>query len=177
MSRSISAAMPFVIPACPVKVRLELSRRRANWCDDHQRNCRRLLVQPTQLPQSERLRIREIHFDDIPYIGMNVADSKDVVICDNVFENFRYDLLKAANSTYVIGINIGAKDAVISNNRFMAGPNAVPPETLRSKPSSCYSAAGSDEELHRDQERHVGQRDLAAELRRVAGDERTGDDR
>ncbi|HVT30115.1 MAG TPA: NosD domain-containing protein [Lacipirellulaceae bacterium] len=74
--------------------------------------------------QNQGLRIREIMFDDIPYIGANVAQSKDVVICDNVFENFRYDLPKAKDSTYVIGINIGAKDAVICNNRFVAQPKA-----------------------------------------------------
>src|SRR5687767_6761642 len=70
--------------------------------------------------QSERLRIRDIRFDDIAYIGINAGDCKDVVISDNVFENFRYDLPKAPNNTYVIAINIGAKDAVISNNRFIA---------------------------------------------------------
>lgn len=72
--------------------------------------------------QNERLRIRDIRFDDIPYIGINVAQSKDVVISDNVFENFRYDLAKAKDSTYVIGINIGAENVVITNNRFMASP-------------------------------------------------------
>jgi hypothetical protein len=72
--------------------------------------------------QSSRVRIRDIRFDDIPYIGINAAGCTDVVICDNVFENFRYDLPKAADSTYLIGINIGARDAVISNNRFLARP-------------------------------------------------------
>lgn len=68
--------------------------------------------------QNERLRIRDIRFDDIPYIGVNVAQSKDVIICDNMFENFRYDLAKAKDSTYVIGINIGAENVIITNNRF-----------------------------------------------------------
>ena len=58
--------------------------------------------------QDERLRIHDMKFDNIPYIGVNAADSKDVVIADSVFENFRYDLKKDKNSTYVIGINIGA---------------------------------------------------------------------
>jgi hypothetical protein len=72
--------------------------------------------------QNEMLRIRDIRFDDIPYIGINVADSKDAVISDNSFENFRYDVPKDEKSHYVVGINIGAKDAVITNNRFMAKP-------------------------------------------------------
>lgn len=70
--------------------------------------------------ENERLRIRDIHFDDIPYIGINVADSKDVIISDNVFKNFRYDVPKDEKSHYVVGINIGARDAVITNNRFNA---------------------------------------------------------
>ncbi len=72
--------------------------------------------------QNERLRIRDIHFDDIPYIGINVAQSKDVVISDNLFENFRYDLPKDDTSHYVVAINIGAQGAVITNNRFIARP-------------------------------------------------------
>ena len=69
---------------------------------------------------NERLRIHNVHFDNIPYIGINVANSNDVVIGDNVFDNFRYDLPKEKDSTYVIGINIGADGAVIANNRFDA---------------------------------------------------------
>ena len=43
------------------------------------------------------------------------------MIGDNVFDNFRYDLPKEKDSTYVIGINICAVDgAVIANNRFTA---------------------------------------------------------
>jgi hypothetical protein len=72
--------------------------------------------------QNEKLRIRDIHFDDIAYIGINVADSKDVVISDNLFENFRYDVAKDEKSHYVVAINIGAQDAVITNNRFIAHP-------------------------------------------------------
>ena len=72
--------------------------------------------------QNEKLRIRDIHFDDIPYIGINVAQSKDVVITDNLFENFRYDLPKDETSHYVVAINIGAQGAVITNNRFIAKP-------------------------------------------------------
>jgi nitrous oxidase accessory protein NosD len=72
--------------------------------------------------QNEKLRIHDIHFDDIPYIGINVAQSKDVVISDNRFENFRYDLPKDETSHYVVAINIGAEDAVITNNRFTARP-------------------------------------------------------
>lgn len=78
--------------------------------------------------QNEKLRIRDIHFDDIHYIGINIADSKDVVISDNRFENFRYDVPKDDTSHYVIGINIGAKDAVITNNRFMAKPQIAAKE-------------------------------------------------
>ena len=74
--------------------------------------------------QNQRLRIRDISFDDIPYLAVNVAQSKDVVISDNSFSNFRFDLTKAKGSTYVIGVNIGAEDAIISNNRFIAQPNA-----------------------------------------------------
>ena len=70
--------------------------------------------------QNERLRIHDVHVDNIPYIGVNVAQSKDVVIADNAFDNFRYDLKKDKNSTYVIGINIGAEGALIANNRFTA---------------------------------------------------------
>jgi hypothetical protein len=72
--------------------------------------------------ENEKLRIRDIHFDDVPYIGINVAKSKDVVISDNQFENFRYDLPKDETSHYVVAINIGAEDAVITNNRFIARP-------------------------------------------------------
>jgi hypothetical protein len=70
--------------------------------------------------ENERLRINNVHFDNIPYIAINVAQSKDVVIGDNVFDNFRYDLPKEKDSTYVIGINIGADGAVIANNHFTA---------------------------------------------------------
>jgi hypothetical protein len=70
--------------------------------------------------QNKRLRIRGIHFDDIPYIGANVAQSIDVGISDNLFDHFRYDLKKDKDSTYVVGINIGAEGAVIASNRFIA---------------------------------------------------------
>ncbi|MEX0611692.1 MAG: right-handed parallel beta-helix repeat-containing protein [Pirellulales bacterium] len=72
--------------------------------------------------QNEGLRIRDVSFDDIPYLAVNVAQSKNVAISHNAFANFRYDLPKAKDSTYVIGINIGAEDVVISNNRFAAQP-------------------------------------------------------
>jgi hypothetical protein len=76
--------------------------------------------------QNEKLRINDIQFDDIPYIAINVADSRDVAINDNSFENFRYDVPKDEKSHYVVGINIGAEDAVITNNRFMAKPQMAP---------------------------------------------------
>ena len=72
--------------------------------------------------QNENLRIGDMKFDDIPYLAINVAQSRDVAICDNEFTNFRYDVPKDAKSTYVIGINIGAEGAVICNNRFAAEP-------------------------------------------------------
>ncbi|MDC0935303.1 hypothetical protein OAS39_03375 [Pirellulales bacterium] len=72
--------------------------------------------------QNENLRIGDMKFDDIPYLAINVAQSKDVAICDSEFTNFGYSVPKDEKSHYVIGINIGAKDAVISNNRFAAEP-------------------------------------------------------
>jgi hypothetical protein len=76
--------------------------------------------------QNEKLRIRNFRFDNIPYIAINVADSKDVAITDNSFDNFRYDVPKDEKSHYVVGINIGARDTVITNNRFMAKPQIAP---------------------------------------------------
>ena len=75
--------------------------------------------------QNHGLRIHDVRFDDIPYLAVNVAQSKDVVISDNEFKNFRYDLEKAEDSTYVIGINIGAEDVIIANNRFDAKPDVA----------------------------------------------------
>ncbi|MEO7402188.1 MAG: right-handed parallel beta-helix repeat-containing protein [Burkholderiales bacterium] len=72
--------------------------------------------------QNEKLRIRDLHFDNIPYIGVNVAQSNDVVISDNRFDNFRYDLPKDEINHYLVAINIGAKSAVITNNQFIADP-------------------------------------------------------
>jgi hypothetical protein len=69
-------------------------------------------------PQVNRIRVHDIHFDNIPYIGINLAKSTDVVIVDNVFDNFRYDLKKEKPNTYLVGINIGAEGALIANNRF-----------------------------------------------------------
>jgi hypothetical protein len=80
---------------------------------------------------NQRLRIRNINFDDIPYLAVNVAQSKDVAISDNTFANFRYDLPKAKDSTYLVGINIGAEDVVISNNRFTAQPKLGPAEEVQ----------------------------------------------
>jgi len=61
-----------------------------------------------------------VRFDDIPYIAINVAGSKNVLINDNTFTHFRYDVPKPEKDHYVIGINIGAEDAVITQNRFDA---------------------------------------------------------
>ncbi len=74
----------------------------------------------THCTQNSRLRIHDVTFDDIPYLAINVAQSSDVRICDNEFLNFRYDVKRSAKDHYVIGINIGAEDVVISGNRFDA---------------------------------------------------------
>ena len=70
--------------------------------------------------QNQHLRIHDMHFDDIPYIAINAAQSTDLSIIDNLFENFRYDLKKDNNSFYVIGINASPAGAIIANNRFSA---------------------------------------------------------
>lgn len=74
--------------------------------------------------KNERMRIHDLRFDDIPYIAVNVARSKDVAVTDNVFTNFRYDLVKPKGSTYLIGVNVAADDVVVANNRFSAQPPA-----------------------------------------------------
>jgi hypothetical protein len=79
----------------------------------------------------ERLRVQDVRFDDIPYLALNVAQSKDVLIADNHFSNFRYDIEKDAKSTYIIGVNISADDAVIAHNRFDARPPAGTGRTLQ----------------------------------------------
>lgn len=84
--------------------------------------------------QNRGLTIDRIQCDDIPYLAVNVAQSYDVVIRDCRFTNFRYDIPKEKD-TYVIGINIGAEDAVISGNTFDAqytakDPNEVGMETV-----------------------------------------------
>ena len=48
--------------------------------------------------QNENLRIGDMKFDDIPYLAINVANSKDVVICDSGFENFGYSVPKDEKS-------------------------------------------------------------------------------
>ena len=76
--------------------------------------------------QNNSLQIDNVSFDDIPYLGINAADSHGVQIQDNTFSNFRYDIPKPVDS-YVIGINIGAENAVITRNNFVAaytGPNS-----------------------------------------------------
>ncbi|MEZ6191061.1 MAG: hypothetical protein R3C45_07180 [Phycisphaerales bacterium] len=69
--------------------------------------------------QNQDLRIDDIRFDDIPYLAVNVAQSNGVAIRHCEFTNFRYDIPKEKD-TYVIAINIGAEDAVISDNSFIA---------------------------------------------------------
>jgi hypothetical protein len=84
--------------------------------------------------QNQGLQVDHVIFDDIPYIGINAATSTDVEIDDNTFSNFRYDIPKSTDQ-YLIGVNIGAEDAVISRNRFDAiysgsTPNAPGVETV-----------------------------------------------
>lgn len=69
--------------------------------------------------QNTGLRIDDVRFDDIPYLAVNVAQSKNVTIRGCTFTNFRYDIHKEKD-TYVIGINIGGEDVVISDNTFIA---------------------------------------------------------
>ena len=84
--------------------------------------------------QNDGLVIDRIQCDNIPYLAINVAQSHHVAIRDCRFTNFRYDIPKEKD-TYVIGINIGAEDAVISGNTFDAqytgkDPNEVGMETV-----------------------------------------------
>jgi hypothetical protein len=79
--------------------------------------------------QTYGLQIDNVTFDDIPYIGVNAAISHDVLIHDNTFTNFRYDIPKAVDP-YVIGINIGAEDAVITGNRFDAVYTGSDPDVM-----------------------------------------------
>ena len=84
--------------------------------------------------QTNGLKIDHVSFDDIPYIGINAASSDNVTISDNVFSNFRYDIAKPVDP-YVIGVNIGAEDSVITRNRFdvqytLSNPSAAAVETV-----------------------------------------------
>lgn len=78
----------------------------------------------THFTDNEHLRIEGMIFDDIPDIAINVADSRNVSICDNRFRNFRYDAPKPPEESlkYLVGINIGAQGAIISHNHFHAEP-------------------------------------------------------
>jgi len=69
---------------------------------------------------SQGLRVDHVRFDDIPYIAVNIAGTHNVLISDNTFTHFRYEIPKPKNDRYVIGINIGAVDAVIAHNHFNA---------------------------------------------------------
>lgn len=80
---------------------------------------------------SQRLRIRQLQLDDIPYLAVNVAGSKDVAITDNVFTNFRYDLPRPQKSTYLIGVNVTADQVLVANNRFRAEPPATTGHALQ----------------------------------------------
>ena len=82
----------------------------------------------THLSQCENLSIENVAFDDVAYIGVNVAGSKHVRIDRNRFVNFRYDIEKPRDK-YLIGINIGAEDVVISNNHFHARPPRIDPQS------------------------------------------------
>jgi len=64
--------------------------------------------------------VHNVKFDDNPYIGINASNAKDMMIFDNEFTNFRYDIEKGGKDHYVVAINTGAEDAVICNNRFDA---------------------------------------------------------
>jgi hypothetical protein len=84
--------------------------------------------------QNNSLQIDNVAFDDIPYIGVNAADSHGVLIQDNTFTNFRYDIPKPVDP-YVIGVNIGAENAVVTRNTFEAvytgpDPSAANVETV-----------------------------------------------
>jgi hypothetical protein len=81
----------------------------------------------THLTQCQNVTIEDVKFDDIAYIGINVAKSKDVQIVRNHFTNFRYDIDKPKDK-YLIGINIGAEDVVITNNQFHASPPDIQPD-------------------------------------------------
>lgn len=69
---------------------------------------------------SKGLRVQRVKFDDIPYIGINASNAKDMLICDNEFTNFRYDIPKGEKDHYIVAINTGAQDGLICNNRFDA---------------------------------------------------------
>lgn len=75
-----------------------------------------------QFTEGRGLRVRDLHFDNIPYLAINVARSQDVAISDNTFSGFRYDIEKPKGSTYLVGINLSADDVIITNNRFSAEP-------------------------------------------------------
>jgi hypothetical protein len=84
--------------------------------------------------ENNSLQIDNVSFDDIPYIGVNAADSHGVLIQDNTFTNFRYDIPKPVDP-YVIGINIGAENATVTRNSFDAvytgpDPNVMSVETV-----------------------------------------------
>ena len=79
--------------------------------------------------QNRGLRIDRIRFDDIIYIAANVAPSRRVSIQDCQFTNFRYDIPKEKD-TYVIGINIGAEDVMISGNTFTADYPGLDPQQV-----------------------------------------------
>lgn len=79
--------------------------------------------------QNNGLQIDNVTFDNIPYIGINAAASDNVRIRDNFFSNFRYDIPKPTDK-YVIGVNIGAEDSVVTRNRFHAVYTGVNPHQL-----------------------------------------------
>ena len=83
----------------------------------------------THCTRCRQLRIEDMTFDDIAYIGVNVAHSQDVRISNNRFTRFRYDIRKPRDK-YLIGINVGAERAVICQNRFRAEPEAGSYDTI-----------------------------------------------
>jgi hypothetical protein len=70
--------------------------------------------------ENQKLTVRQIRFDNIPYLGLNVVQSKHVLLTDNSFSNFRYDLTKPERSAYLVAIILGAECGTISRNRFAA---------------------------------------------------------
>lgn len=66
------------------------------------------------------LRIDDVRFDDIVYIAINAARATGLLVNDCTFTNFRYDVPRDDKSHYVVAINTGAANSLITRNRFIA---------------------------------------------------------